>query len=68
MNALSEISYVEVPNKEDEKDGNKETIVIRGSHSTKVEAVVRQLLMIKAEDPSSKCLVFSTVIHHFFKY
>uniref|UniRef100_A0A4W5PV99 Helicase C-terminal domain-containing protein n=1 Tax=Hucho hucho TaxID=62062 RepID=A0A4W5PV99_9TELE len=31
-----------------------------GSHSTKVEAVVRTLKKIQLTDPGAKCLVFST--------
>lgn len=33
---------------------------VRGSHSTKVEAVVKALLKIRSEDQKSKSLVFST--------
>jgi len=33
----------------------------QGSHSTKVEAVVRTLKKIQVADPGAKCLVFSTV-------
>lgn len=33
----------------------------QGSHSTKVEAVVRTLKKIQVTDPGAKCLVFSTV-------
>jgi len=35
--------------------------LLQGSHSTKVEAVVKCLLQIRKEDPSAKALVFSTV-------
>ena len=35
--------------------------LFQGSHSTKVEAVVRCLLRIKRDDPTAKALVFSTV-------
>lgn len=35
--------------------------VSQGSHSTKVEAVVRTLKKIQVTDPGAKCLVFSTV-------
>ncbi|XP_066452042.1 E3 ubiquitin-protein ligase SHPRH isoform X2 [Eleutherodactylus coqui] len=51
-----EISYVftsEAAN--EEKD-----IPVKGSHSTKVEAVVRTLMKIQSLDPSAKSLVFST--------
>ena len=34
---------------------------VKGSHSTKVQAVVQQLLLIKKDEPDAKCLVFSTV-------
>lgn len=33
----------------------------KGSHSTKVEAVVRTLMRIQLRDPGAKALVFSTV-------
>lgn len=51
-----EISYVftsEAAN--EEKD-----IPVKGSHSTKVEAVVRTLMKIQSSDPGAKSLVFST--------
>uniref|UniRef100_A0A670Z0Z3 E3 ubiquitin-protein ligase SHPRH n=1 Tax=Pseudonaja textilis TaxID=8673 RepID=A0A670Z0Z3_PSETE len=51
-----EISYVftaETPNQEDD-------IPVKGSHSTKVEAVVRTLKKIQFKDPGAKALVFST--------
>ncbi|KAM3931910.1 E3 ubiquitin-protein ligase SHPRH isoform 1-T3 [Leptodactylus fuscus] len=51
-----EISYVftsEAAN--EEKD-----IPVKGSHSTKVEAVVRTLMKIQSLDPGAKSLVFST--------
>lgn len=35
--------------------------LLQGSHSTKVEAVVRTLKKIQMNDPGAKCLVFSTV-------
>ena len=34
---------------------------LQGSHSTKIEAIVRTLLSIKSTDSEAKCLVFSTV-------
>lgn len=61
-NPLGDISYVQVPAKE-EGGGGEDGPSVRGSHSTKVHAVVRQLLRIRAEEPGSKCLVFSTVGH-----
>nr|XP_006111361.1 E3 ubiquitin-protein ligase SHPRH [Pelodiscus sinensis] len=51
-----EISYVftaETANQEDD-------IPVKGSHSTKVEAVVRTLKKIQVKDPGAKSLVFST--------
>ncbi|NXM50033.1 SHPRH ligase, partial [Gymnorhina tibicen] len=51
-----EISYVftaEAANQEDD-------IPVKGSHSTKVEAVVRTLKRIQFKDPGAKSLVFST--------
>uniref|UniRef100_A0A8C4VEF2 E3 ubiquitin-protein ligase SHPRH n=1 Tax=Falco tinnunculus TaxID=100819 RepID=A0A8C4VEF2_FALTI len=51
-----EISYVftaESANREDD-------IPVKGSHSTKVEAVVRTLKRIQFKDPGAKSLVFST--------
>ncbi|EDO45527.1 predicted protein [Nematostella vectensis] len=52
-----EISYVTTSS--GNRHGNHR-IPVKGSHSTKVEAVVRALLGIRAEDNSAKCLVFST--------
>ena len=57
--ALSEIAYVDA--QAEEPEGNVESIKIKGSHSTTVQAVVQRLLMIKKEDPEAKCLVFSSV-------
>ncbi|NXY24564.1 SHPRH ligase, partial [Atrichornis clamosus] len=54
-----EISYVftaEAANQEDD-------IPVKGSHSTKVEAVVRTLKRIQFKDPGAKSLVFSTCFH-----
>ncbi|NWW91320.1 SHPRH ligase, partial [Rhynochetos jubatus] len=51
-----EVSYVftaETANQEDD-------IPVKGSHSTKVEAVVRTLKRIQFKDPGAKSLVFST--------
>ncbi len=58
--ALSEIAYVDA--QAEEPEGGGESVQVKGSHSTKVQAVVQRLLMIKKEDPQAKCLVFSTVI------
>ncbi|XP_066402935.1 E3 ubiquitin-protein ligase SHPRH isoform X2 [Molothrus aeneus] len=59
-----EISYVftaEAANQEDD-------IPVKGSHSTKVEAVVRTLKKIQFKDPGAKSLVFSTENLSAFKY
>ncbi|XP_063765711.1 E3 ubiquitin-protein ligase SHPRH isoform X2 [Eleginops maclovinus] len=40
--------------------GQDQEIPVQGSHSTKVEAVVRTLKKIQLTDPGAKCLVFST--------
>ncbi|KAJ3613090.1 hypothetical protein NHX12_019346 [Muraenolepis orangiensis] len=54
--AHAEISYV-VTCQEADPD---QDIPVKGSHSTKVEAVVRTLKKIQLTDPGAKCLVFST--------
>ncbi|GAB6026708.1 hypothetical protein CHUAL_013216 [Chamberlinius hualienensis] len=51
-----ETSYVSTKSEELLDD----EIEIKGSHSTKVEAVIRQLLKIKQEDPTAKSILFST--------
>ncbi|XP_078069477.1 E3 ubiquitin-protein ligase SHPRH isoform X2 [Mustelus asterias] len=54
--AHKEISYVfttEAANREDE-------FPVKGSHSTKVEAVLKTLKKIQQKDPGAKALVFST--------
>ncbi|GCB66841.1 hypothetical protein scyTo_0010155, partial [Scyliorhinus torazame] len=54
--AHKEISYVfttEAANKEDE-------FPVKGSHSTKVEAVLKTLKKIQRKEPGAKALVFST--------
>lgn len=53
-----EISYVSTARSQD-KD-TEEHVTVKGSHSTKVESVVRTLLAIKSADSSAKSLVFST--------
>jgi E3 ubiquitin-protein ligase SHPRH len=64
MTDLPDISYVDT--KPDEGDSPEEAAIrVQGSHSTKVEAVVKQLLIIKASDPDAKCLIFSTVTRMF---
>uniref|UniRef100_A0A8C5L3Q3 E3 ubiquitin-protein ligase SHPRH n=1 Tax=Jaculus jaculus TaxID=51337 RepID=A0A8C5L3Q3_JACJA len=51
-----EISYVFTS----EQANQEEDIPVKGSHSTKVEAVVRALMKIQLRDPGAKALVFST--------
>uniref|UniRef100_A0A8D2JME1 E3 ubiquitin-protein ligase SHPRH n=1 Tax=Sciurus vulgaris TaxID=55149 RepID=A0A8D2JME1_SCIVU len=51
-----EISYVFTS----EQASQEEDIPVKGSHSTKVEAVVRTLMKIQLRDPGAKALVFST--------
>jgi len=53
-----EISYVSTTRSQGDQASND--ITVKGSHSTKVEAVVRTLLAIKSADNTAKCLVFST--------
>ncbi|XP_031436038.1 E3 ubiquitin-protein ligase SHPRH isoform X2 [Clupea harengus] len=52
----TDISYVFTT----QNDGSGEDIPVKGSHSTKVEAVVRVLKKIQMADPGAKSLVFST--------
>ncbi|XP_066524959.1 E3 ubiquitin-protein ligase SHPRH [Hoplias malabaricus] len=52
----TEISYVFTAQAEDQD----QDIPVKGSHSTKVEAVVRALKKIQITDPGAKSLVFST--------
>lgn len=58
--ALFEIAYVDAQADASENP-SLVSVQVKGSHSTKVQAVVQQLLLIKKDDPSAKCLVFSTV-------
>ncbi|XP_031236244.1 E3 ubiquitin-protein ligase SHPRH isoform X3 [Mastomys coucha] len=51
-----EVSYVFTSEKANQEDD----IPVKGSHSTKVEAVVRTLMKIQLRDPGAKALVFST--------
>ena len=53
----AEISYVSTKVEENDEQALEE---VKGSHSTKVEAVVRTLKRIRTENESSKSLVFST--------
>jgi E3 ubiquitin-protein ligase SHPRH len=57
-----DISYVNLSCKVYEAQNNGTAITVRGSHSTKVEAVVHCLLALQAEEPDVKALVFSTVL------
>ncbi|XP_019909524.2 E3 ubiquitin-protein ligase SHPRH isoform X2 [Esox lucius] len=52
----AEISYVFTT----QTDNQGTDIPVKGSHSTKVEAVIRTLKKIQLIDPGAKCLVFST--------
>ncbi|XP_029685003.1 E3 ubiquitin-protein ligase SHPRH isoform X3 [Takifugu rubripes] len=52
----AEISYVFTA----QSSNQDQEIPVKGSHSTKVEAVVRTLKKIQVTDPGAKCLVFST--------
>ncbi|XP_015241078.1 PREDICTED: E3 ubiquitin-protein ligase SHPRH [Cyprinodon variegatus] len=52
----AEISYVFTT----QSSSHDQDIPVKGSHSTKVEAVVRTLKKIQMNDPGAKCLVFST--------
>ncbi|XP_023807769.1 E3 ubiquitin-protein ligase SHPRH isoform X3 [Oryzias latipes] len=52
----AEISYVFTT----QSSSQDQDIPVKGSHSTKVEAVVRTLKRIQIRDPGAKCLVFST--------
>ncbi|KAK1894399.1 E3 ubiquitin-protein ligase SHPRH [Dissostichus eleginoides] len=54
----AEISYVFTT----QASGQDQDIPVQGSHSTKVEAVVRTLKKIQLIDPGAKCLVFSTAL------
>ncbi|XP_063773959.1 E3 ubiquitin-protein ligase SHPRH isoform X2 [Pseudophryne corroboree] len=51
-----EISYVFTSEAADEE----KDIPVKGSHSTKVEAVIRTLIKVQSMDPGAKSLVFST--------
>ncbi|XP_035685938.1 E3 ubiquitin-protein ligase SHPRH-like [Branchiostoma floridae] len=54
LTATQDISYVSTEAKQ------QEDVDVKGSHSTKVEAVVRTLKLIRQKDPTAKSLVFST--------
>ncbi len=59
---ISEISYVidDIINKK-ESETVKEAIEVKGSHGTKIEAIVRKLIQIASDDPEAKSLIFSQV-------
>lgn len=52
----TEISYVFTA----QSSSQDQDIPVKGSHSTKVEAVLKTLKKIQVKDPGAKCLVFST--------
>ncbi|KAJ8314477.1 hypothetical protein KUTeg_006627 [Tegillarca granosa] len=54
----SDISFVSTKKSVDPDNGDD--IRVKGSHSTKVEGIVRCLLKIKRDDPKAKALVFSS--------
>lgn len=65
MTAQSEISFVNL-NREEETDDDSSALdieipSIKGSLSTKIEAVVRRILYLRAHDPCVKILIFSNV-------
>lgn len=53
-----EISYVSTATSQADKA--HDSVTVKGSHSTKVEAIVRTLLTIRSADSTAKSLVFST--------
>ena len=57
VTAHAEISYVSTKIEEEEQFDME---AVKGSHSTKVEAVIKCLLRVRAEDEEAKSLVFST--------
>ena len=57
---LHEIAYVDA-HASVEENPDSISVRVKGSHSTKVQAVVQQLLLIKKDDPNAKCRLFSTV-------
>ncbi|CAB3995131.1 E3 ubiquitin- ligase SHPRH, partial [Paramuricea clavata] len=54
---VQDISYVSTIRQLTEQDKD---LVVKGSHSTKIEAAVRTLMRIQRTDPLAKTLVFST--------
>ncbi|XP_013421638.1 E3 ubiquitin-protein ligase SHPRH [Lingula anatina] len=57
--AHGDISYVSTKADKNNEDG-AENIHIKGSHSTKVQAVVHTIKLLHATEPGAKALVFST--------
>jgi len=57
MTAHAEISYVSTKNEQEDEFDMED---VKGSHSTKVEAILKCLLKIRSEDEEAKSLVFST--------
>lgn len=64
---LHEIAYVDA-HASVEENPDSISVRVKGSHSTKVQAVVQQLLLIKKDDPNAKCLLFSTVNNYLFDF
>ena len=62
MTFHSEVSYVKTKKEEDDDTTKDEEMYkqIKGSLSTKIEAVVKTLIKIQTLDPNAKSLVFST--------
>lgn len=60
---ISEVSFVNQSPLAEENDADPTSVVppVSGSHSTKVEAVVKRIFYLRAVDPSVKVLIFSTV-------
>ncbi|XP_065560875.1 E3 ubiquitin-protein ligase SHPRH-like [Artemia franciscana] len=54
---FEDVSYVYTGADEGDKSLQVE---VKGSHSTKVDALVREMLILKEEEPDSKSLIFST--------
>ncbi|XP_067124798.1 E3 ubiquitin-protein ligase SHPRH [Centruroides vittatus] len=55
LTSHAEISFVNI-----EENNDESQIPVKGSHSTKVEGIIRCLLEIKQQDSEAKILVFST--------
>ncbi|XP_076076399.1 E3 ubiquitin-protein ligase SHPRH-like isoform X3 [Mytilus galloprovincialis] len=54
----SDVSYVSTKKSEDSDD--VQNFNVKGSHSTKVQGIVKQMIKIHHKDPEAKILVFST--------